>query len=108
MKLDMAVIIEIVVELEEVRELGEEFGIISLEVRLIEELDGGADDGESLLAGLRFGFGEVGGDGGELCGLGGDELLGGGEDFWAGGRSGIESISSLEVEGLGAGANSRE
>lgn len=104
----MAVIIEVVVELEEVGELGEEFGIISLEVRLIEELDGGTDDGESLLAGLRLGLGEVGSDDGELSGLGGDELLGGGKDFRTGGRGGIEGISSLEVEGLGAGANSRE
>lgn len=104
----MTVIIEIVVELEEVGKLGEELGIISLEVRLIEELDSGADDGESLLAGLRLGFGEVGGDGRELCGLGGDELFGGSEDFWAGGRSGIEGVSLLEVEGLSAGANGGE
>lgn len=108
MKLNMAVVIEVIIELKEVGELGEELGIISLEVRLIEELDSGADGGESLLAWLRFGFGEVGGDGRELCGLGGDELLGGSEDFWAGGRSGIEGVSLLEVEGLSAGANGGE
>lgn len=59
MEFDMAVLTEVVVKLDELGELGEEFVAPCLEITFIEELDGGGNDIEDVLAG-GFAFGELG------------------------------------------------
>ncbi len=51
---DVAAFFEGVVEFEEGGELNEKFAIAGFEIGLIEEVDGGGDDVESLFAGLGF------------------------------------------------------
>lgn len=68
----MTATLQMIVEVEKTVELSEEFGILGLEIGLIEQFDRGAGDVESVLAGLSLHLGESGGEGGELLGAGGN------------------------------------
>ena len=114
-ELDVAAFLDGVVELEESGEFCEKLGVAGFEVGFIEKFDGGGDDVESLFAGFRFGFGEVGGKSGKVARGGRDEffrlvedfgLSGGGfcVDFWRG----VEGVFEAGEENLGAGEDGRE
>lgn len=112
---DVAAFLDGIVEFEKSGEFCEKLCVASFEVGFIEKFDRGGDDVESLFAGFRFCFGEVGGKSRKVARGGGDEffrlvedfgLSGGGfcVDFWRG----VESVLESGEENLGAGEDGRE
>ena len=60
---DVTAGLKVVVEGEESGKFGEELGVLSLEIGLVEQFNGGRDDFQGSFAGV-FGFGEFGGEAG--------------------------------------------
>ncbi len=104
----MAVVFKIVVEIDEIGEFGEEFGVFGLKIGLVEQFDGGFDDLQSVFAGVGFDFGEVGGEFNKFLIARGDKLFGGGEDFRVFGGWLSKNIFAAWIENLGARQNSRQ
>ena len=99
---DVAASLEVVIEGEESGELGEELGVLSLEIGFVEQFNGSCDDFQGGFAGV-FGFGEFGGEAGQVAGGSGEQLFGGGEGFGAGGGSAGEVRVTARIKNLDAG-----